>query len=102
MKPKPTPGAKMPARTAAAKPSAAQGIAGTVVGALVGAEIDRAYGSKSAVKGAIIGALVAGGLRRFGPFGLVIGTAYVAKKAYDRYRETREGEEEDKATGAPS
>lgn len=100
MKPKPTPGAKMPAKTAAAKPSAAQGVAGTVVGALVGAEIDRAYG-KSAVKGAIIGALVAGGLRRLGPFGLVIGAAYVAKKAYDRYLEAREGEA-DTATRTPS
>lgn len=89
---KPKPKSRMPAKTAATKSSPVQGIAGTVVGALVGAEIDRVYG-KSAVKGAIIGALVAGGLRRFGPFGLVIGTAYVAKKAYDRYRETREGED---------
>ena len=56
---------------------------GRVIGALVGREIDRRDG-KGGLKGAAIGALAAGALRRMGPFGLVLGGAYVAKKAYDR------------------
>ena len=58
---------------------------GKVIGALVGREIDRRDGD-SGVKGAALGALAAGGLRRLGPLGLVIGAGYVAKKIYDRRR----------------
>lgn len=61
---------------------------GKVIGALVGREIDRRDGSGGA-KGALLGAMAAGGLRRMGPLGLVLGGAYVAKKAYDRRRATR-------------
>jgi hypothetical protein len=61
---------------------------GRIIGALVGREIDRRDGSGGA-KGAVMGALAMGGLRRMGPLGLVIGGAYVAKKAYDRRRTTR-------------
>lgn len=56
---------------------------GRIVGALVGREIDRRDGS-GGLKGALIGAAAAGGLRRLGPIGLVLGGAYVAKKALDR------------------
>lgn len=61
---------------------------GKVIGALVGREIDRRDG-KGGVKGAVFGALAAGGLRRLGPLGLLLGGAYVAKKAYDRRQTTR-------------
>lgn len=61
---------------------------GKVIGALVGRELDRRDGS-SGLKGAAIGALAAGGLRRLGPLGLVIGAGYVAKKALDRRRERK-------------
>ena len=56
---------------------------GRIVGALVGRELDRRDGS-GGIKGMAIGALAAGGLRRLGPLGLVLGGGYVAKKAYDR------------------
>lgn len=56
---------------------------GRVIGALVGRELDRRDGS-GGLKGAAIGAIAAGGLRRMGPLGLLIGAGYVAKKAYDR------------------
>jgi hypothetical protein len=59
-----------------------------VIGALVGREIDRRDGSGGA-KGAILGAVAVGALRRMGPLGLLIGGGYVAKKAYDRHRESR-------------
>lgn len=59
---------------------------GKVIGALVGREIDRRDG-KGGVKGALIGAAAAGGLRRLGPLGLVLGGVYVAKKALDRRRD---------------
>lgn len=58
---------------------------GKIVGALVGREIDRRDGS-GGLKGAALGALAAGGMRRLGPLGLVIGAGYVAKKALDRRR----------------
>jgi hypothetical protein len=58
---------------------------GRIIGALVGREIDRRDGS-GGVKGAAIGALAAGGLRRLGPLGLLLGGGYVAKKALDRRR----------------
>lgn len=63
---------------------------GRVIGALVGRELDRRDGS-GGLKGAAMGALVAGGLRRMGPLGMVLGGVYVAKKALDRRRETRRG-----------
>jgi hypothetical protein len=63
-------------------------VIGKVIGALVGRELDRRDGS-GGVKGAVIGALVGGGLRRMGPLGMVLGGAYVAKKAYDRRRASR-------------
>ena len=62
---------------------------GRIIGALVGREIDRRDGS-GGLKGAAIGALAAGGLRRLGPLGLVIGAGYVVKKALDR-RKVRRG-----------
>ena len=61
---------------------------GRVIGALVGREIDRRDGS-GGLKGAAIGAIAAGGLRRMGPLGLVIGAGYVAKKALDRRRDRK-------------
>jgi hypothetical protein len=61
---------------------------GRVIGALVGREIDRRDG-QGGLKGAALGALAAGGLRRMGPLGLVIGAGYVAKKALDRRRAGR-------------
>lgn len=61
---------------------------GKIIGALVGREMDRRDGS-GGLKGAAIGALAAGGLRRLGPLGLVLGGAYVAKKALDRRRDSR-------------
>ena len=61
---------------------------GKVIGALVGRELDRRDGSGGA-KGAILGMAAASALRRMGPLGMVIGGGYVAKKAYDRYRESR-------------
>lgn len=63
---------------------------GKLIGALVGREIDRRDGD-SGLKGAAFGALAAGGLRRLGPLGLVIGAGYVAKKAYDRRKAGRTG-----------
>ena len=56
---------------------------GKIIGALVGREIDRRDG-RGGLKGAAIGALAPGLIRRLGPLGLVLGGAYVAKKAYDR------------------
>lgn len=61
---------------------------GKIVGALVGREIDRRDG-KGGLKGAVLGAALPGVLRRLGPLGLALGGAYVAKKAYDRRRDTR-------------
>ena len=58
---------------------------GKIVGALVGRELDRRDGS-SGMKGMLTGALAAGALRRMGPLGMVLGGAYVAKKAMDRRR----------------
>ena len=63
---------------------------GKLIGALVGREIDRRDGD-SGIKGVALGALAAGGIRRLGPLGLVIGAGYVAKKALDR-RRARRGE----------
>jgi hypothetical protein len=67
---------------------------GKVIGALVGREMDRRDGS-GGLKGAVIGAASAGLLRRMGPIGMVLGGAYVAKKAYDRRRTARSGIQQD-------
>ena len=58
---------------------------GRIVGALVGRELDRRDGA-SGIKGAAMGALAFGAMRRMGPLGMVLGGAYVAKKALDRRR----------------
>lgn len=58
---------------------------GKIIGALVGREIDRSDG-RGGAKGALLGALAAGGMKRLGPLGLVLGGAFVAKRAYDRRR----------------
>lgn len=63
---------------------------GKVIGMLVGREMDRRDGS-GGLKGAALGALVGGGLRRMGPFGTVLGAAYVGKKLLDRRRVKRTG-----------
>ena len=59
----------------------------TIIGALVGREIDRSDG-RGGFKGALLGAAAPRILSRLGPIGLVLGGAYVAKKAYDRRRTT--------------
>ena len=61
---------------------------GRLIGALVGREIDRRDG-QGGMKGAAIGALSVGAMRRMGPLGLLLGGGYVAKKAYDRRRQSR-------------
>ena len=58
---------------------------GKVIGALVGREIDRRDG-RGGVKGALLGYGAAAGLRRLGPLGLILGGAYLGKKALDRRR----------------
>ena len=55
----------------------------TILGALVGREIDRSDG-RGGFAGTLIGAAAPRILLRMGPLGLVLGGAYVAKKAYDR------------------
>lgn len=57
----------------------------SVIGALVGREIDRRDG-RGGFKGAVLGTLAARAATRMGPFGMLLGGAYVAKKAYDRRR----------------
>lgn len=61
---------------------------GKVVGALFGAEVARRRGGDS-VRGAAVGTLATAALRRMGPLGLLVGGAYVAKKAIDRRRLAR-------------
>ena len=63
---------------------------GRVVGALFGAEMQRRRG-RSGLKGAAMGVVATSVLRRMGPLGVLIGGAYVAKKALDRRREERDG-----------
>jgi hypothetical protein len=58
---------------------------GKLVGALVGGEIGKRHGEGA--KGAILGAVAVGAIRRLGPLGVVLGGAYVAKKALDRRKE---------------
>lgn len=62
---------------------------GRVVGALFGAEMQRQRG-QSGLKGAAMGVVATSVLRRMGPLGMLIGGAYVAKKALDRRREGRD------------
>lgn len=59
-----------------------------VIGALVGREMDRRDGS-GGVKGAAMGWAAGSMLRRMGPFGTVLGAAYVGKKLYDRRKGRR-------------
>jgi hypothetical protein len=61
---------------------------GKIIGALVGAEVERKR-QQSGLKGAVIGAMAVGVMRRMGPLGMLLGGAYVAKKAYDRNKETK-------------
>lgn len=55
---------------------------GKIVGALVGRELGRR--SNRGGSGMVGGMMAAGALRRMGPLGLILGGAYVAKKAMDR------------------
>ena len=57
---------------------------GKIIGALVGEEIGKRRGHAGA--GLLAGTLAVGVMRRMGPLGMALGGAYVAKKAYDRYR----------------
>jgi hypothetical protein len=61
---------------------------GRIIGALVGGEIQRNRG-RSGMGGALAGAVAMGAMRRMGPFGMLLGGAYVAKKVLDRRREGR-------------
>lgn len=61
---------------------------GKLIGALVGREIDRRDGQGGA-KGALLGAATAGIIRRAGPLGLLVGGAWIAKKAFDRRKAER-------------
>ena len=61
---------------------------GKLIGALVGREIDRRDG-EGGVKGALLGAATVGIIRRAGPLGLLLGGAWVAKKAFDRRKAVR-------------
>lgn len=63
---------------------------GKILGAAIGSKIDRRDGS-SGIKGAVTGALAAGVIRRLGPVGLLLGGAYVLKKAYDHRNESPNG-----------
>ena len=63
---------------------------GKVIGALVGREIDRRDGS-GGTKGALVGMVAVRVLSRMGPLGMVLGGAYIAKKALDRRRESKRG-----------
>ncbi|MBS0502231.1 MAG: hypothetical protein JSS55_00210 [Proteobacteria bacterium] len=58
---------------------------GKVIGALVGEEIGKRHGKGG--KGAVLGVIAASALRRLGPLGVLLGGAYVAKKAMDRRKE---------------
>jgi hypothetical protein len=63
-----------------------------MIGKLIGAAIGRRVaGRYEGTQGAIVGALVPVVLKRaFGPVGLAVGGAYLAKKLYDsRKRRTR-------------
>jgi len=61
---------------------------GKVLGALIGRELDRRDGD-SGVKGAMMGAAAAGIVRRAGPLGMLVGGAWLAKRAFDRRKAAR-------------
>lgn len=61
---------------------------GKLLGAYIGNRIDRRDG-KGGAKGALMGAAAAGIIRRVGPLGLLLGGAYVAKKAFDKRKADR-------------
>ncbi len=63
---------------------------GKLLGAFIGSKIDKRDG-QGGVKGAVIGAVAAGAIRRAGPLGLLLGGAYVAKKAFDKRKAARPG-----------
>ncbi|MBP8231931.1 hypothetical protein [Rhizorhabdus sp.] len=63
---------------------------GKLLGAFIGSKIDKRDG-QGGVKGAVIGAVAAGAIRRAGPLGLLLGGAYVAKKAFDKRKAGRPG-----------
>lgn len=63
---------------------------GKLLGAFIGSKIDKRDG-QGGVKGAVIGAVAAGAIRRAGPLGLLLGGAYVAKKAFDKRKAGRTG-----------
>ena len=71
---------------------------GRVVGALFGAEMERSRGGKG-LAGAAMGVVATSVIRRMGPLGLLIGGAYVAKKAYDRHREGAVPSTDGRSTG---
>jgi len=57
---------------------------------LVGAMAGRAINSSArggGLKGAVIGAVAARAITRMGPIGLLLGGAYLAKRAYDSRRQ---------------
>lgn len=60
---------------------------GKLIGALVGAEVERKR-QRDGLKGAVIGAMAVGAMRRMDPLGLALGGAYVAKRMYDRRRDS--------------
>ena len=62
----------------------------TIIGALVGGELDRRGRWRGrGIGGALLGAVAARAVTRMGPLGMLLGGAYVAKKAYDRHKADR-------------
>ena len=61
----------------------------TIIGALVGRELGQRQ--NAGVKGAVTGALLTRAVTRMGPLGMMLGGAYVAKKAYDRRKAAKAG-----------
>lgn len=59
---------------------------GKLLGAFIGSKIDRRDG-EGGVKGAVLGAVAAGAIRRAGPLGLLLGGAWIAKKAFDKRKD---------------
>jgi hypothetical protein len=65
---------------------------GNIVGALVGREVERGRNEgQGGLKGAVLGVAAVSVLRRLGPLGVVLGGAYVARKALKRGRAHRNG-----------
>lgn len=60
----------------------------TMIGALIGGELDR-HGRSRGVGGAMLGMVAARMVTRMGPLGMLLGGAYVAKRAYDRHKADR-------------